>query len=67
MINYSKLIKPTYGTTNVEVKDFIKDIKNKLRFAKVDSKHFNHKCVRFVITIDENDQLWISGYTKDDL
>lgn len=67
MIDYFKIYTPTYGTTDIEVNVFIEELKNRLRQAKVDNKHFGHECVKFVITKDAEGNLWMSGYTKKDL
>jgi hypothetical protein len=67
MINYCKITKPIYGIVDIEVNDLIKELKNRLRQSKADSRHFNHKCVKFAITEDDEGNLWISGYTKKDL
>lgn len=67
MIDYFKIYTPTYGTTDIEVDGFIEELKNRLRQAKLDNKHFDHKCVKFVITKDHEGELWLSGYAKKDL
>jgi hypothetical protein len=67
MIDYFKISTPIYGTVDVQIDDFIKELKTRLRQAKVENKHFNHKCIKFSVTIDDNHQLWLTGYSKKDL
>ena len=67
MIDICIIPTPVYGTTDIEINDFINYLKDRLKQAKEDNQHFEWKCVRYVITQDEDGKLWLSGFTKKDL
>ena len=67
MINICIIPTPVYGTTDIEINDFINYLQDKLIKAKEDTQHFEWKCVRYAITKDKDGNFWLSGYTKKDL
>jgi len=66
MIDIFKITTPVHGTTSIEVKNLINQLQERLRQAKEDNKHFGWGCTRYVVTMDDEGQLWLSGDTKDD-
>ena len=67
MIDLYKLTTPLYGTTNIEAADFIDQLKLRLRHAEDDNKHHNYNITRYIITIDVEGQLWLSGETNENV
>ena len=67
MIDICKIPSPVYGTTDIEINEFINDLLKKLLRAKEDNQHFEWKCVRYAITKDQDGELWLTGYTEKDL
>ena len=67
MIDICKIPTPVYGTTDIEVNEFINYLKNGLKRAEEDNQYFEWKCVRYALTQDKDGNLWLSGYTKKDL
>ena len=67
MIDIRKILTPVFGTTDIEINDYIEDLKNALLQAEEFNKHFEWKCVRYAITQDEDGKLWLTGYTEKDL
>lgn len=67
MINIYIIPTPVYGTTDIEINDFINFLQNKLIKAEEDNQNFDWECVRYAITQDEDGKLWLSGFTKKDL
>jgi hypothetical protein len=67
MRDICKIPTPVYGTTDIEINEFINYLLIKLIKAKEDNQHFEWKCVRYAITQDEDGKLWLSGFTKKDL
>ena len=65
MIDIFKITTPVHGSTNVEVNDLINQLQQRLRQAKDDNKHFGWGCTRYVITMDVDGQLWLSGQTQE--
>jgi hypothetical protein len=66
MIDICKIPTPVYGTTDIEINEFINYLLIKLIKAKEDNQHFDWGCVRYYITTDEFGHLWLSGFTKED-
>lgn len=61
-----KLTMPVYGNTTVDVKEMITELKNRLKFAKQENKHFDWKIVSYVIAQDEDEKFWLCGLEKGD-
>ena len=61
IVDLFKLTTPLYGTTTIEVESFIEQLQARLRQVKEDNNHFGYDIKRYVVTIDVEGQLWLSG------
>jgi hypothetical protein len=66
MIYLNKLLTPVYGTQTVPVDEFVNDLKERIKKAKLDNTHFGWKIKRFEIGADEHGVLWLVGFTNKD-
>jgi len=64
-IDIFKITTPVCGTTDIEIVNFIKELLQRLRQAKSDSNHYGWKCTRYTLTMDKENQLWLSGWTNN--
>ena len=63
-IDIFKITTPVYGTVDIKATDLIIELQQRLRQAKEENKHFGWGCTRYTITMDNEGQLWLSGWVK---
>jgi hypothetical protein len=64
LIFIKKIQMPIYSLVDIDAEDFLKDIKNILKRAKEENKHFNWKVYKWSILQKDDGEYWLCGYKK---